>query len=296
MRIGIAQEVPGRTCPLGHGIRLTLCRASTAGTGCIYPVCHGCQRRLTVVRRLIGLHLRQLQRKLALVKRHIAALLTLYNRNWLSPVTLSGEYPVAELEVGLAVADALLLEESNDLLLCVRHGQSVQEVGIYQRSRRNIGIYLLLYADRASRNDLDDREVKFLCKVPVSLIMCGNRHDCTGSVGHQHIVRNPDRNLLAIHGICRSQSVDLYSGLILRKLGTLKVRLLRRLLPVSHESVIIPDFILVLIDDRMLRGNNHVGRAEQGVRSRRVDAELIFLARQCEIHLRTGGLSDPVSL
>ena len=126
--------------------------------------------------------------------------------------------------------------------------------------------------------------------------MRGNRHDCTGSVGHKNIVRNPDRNLLAIHGVCRSQSVNLHSRLILCKLGALEVRLLRRLLPVSHESVIIPDFILVLIDDRMLRGNNHVGRAEQSVRSRRVDAELILLARQGEIHFRTGGLSDPVSL
>ena len=94
-RIRIAQEIPGRTCPLRHGIRLSLSRAATAGAGGINPVSHKCQRRLPVVGRHIAVHLRQLQRKFTLVDRHIAAFLTVYDRNRLSPVTLSGEDPVS---------------------------------------------------------------------------------------------------------------------------------------------------------------------------------------------------------
>ena len=208
MGIRIAQEIPGRACPLGHGIRLSLRGASAAGTGGIHPFRYGRQprgnvvnpddivreygadtlrtyemfigaslssrrlrsrdrwyspiplwppaetprclwahrtpppeaskaarsphitagwsiprcicfipgsgtdsstirsrcpvrsliKRLPVVCGLIGLHLRKHQRQLALRKRYIAALFTLYNGNGFAPVTLSGKHPVPKLK------------------------------------------------------------------------------------------------------------------------------------------------------------------------------------------------------
>ena len=38
MRVDIAEEVPGRACPLWHGVRLPLCGSTATRTGGINPV------------------------------------------------------------------------------------------------------------------------------------------------------------------------------------------------------------------------------------------------------------------
>ena len=64
--------------------------------------------RFAVVRRLVALDLREQERKLILRQRHPAARRALYHRDGLAPVALAGEYPVAQLEVRLGMADALV--------------------------------------------------------------------------------------------------------------------------------------------------------------------------------------------
>ena len=125
IRICIAQEIPGRPCPLGHGIGLPLCRPAAAGTGCIDPISHQRQRRLSGICGHITLHFRQFQRQFTLIKRHIAALLTVYDRDWLAPVTLSGEYPVTQFKVCLGTAHTLFFQNGNHLLFGIRHAESV---------------------------------------------------------------------------------------------------------------------------------------------------------------------------
>ena len=125
MRINIPQEIPGRTRPLGHGVRFPLGRATAAGTGSVHPVRYGRQRRFSIVGGLIGLHLRQGQGQLTLVNGHKSALFTFHNGNRFPPVTLPGEHPIPQFEVGLTGPDAFLLQECYDLLLGIRHGQTV---------------------------------------------------------------------------------------------------------------------------------------------------------------------------
>ena len=95
VRIGITQEIPGRSSPLRHCIGLTLCRTTTAWTSRIYPVGHCCKRRFSVVCRHITFYFRKKQRQLALIDRHIPTFIAVNNRNRLPPVTLTGEYPVS---------------------------------------------------------------------------------------------------------------------------------------------------------------------------------------------------------
>ena len=121
-------------------------------------------------------------------------------------------------------------------------------------------------------------------------------HDRSGSVGHQNIVGNPDRNLLAIDRINRSQTLDLHAGLLLGKLCTLKIRLLGCLVTICRNHIPVFQFILVFINDRMLRGYNHVSNTEQCVTAGRVYTKLILLALDGEIHLGTLGFTDPVLL
>ena len=47
-------------------------------------------------------------------------------------------------------------------------------------------------------DDLDDRNIKFLCKFKVTVIMSRNAHDCTGTVICKDVVRQPDWCLCAI--------------------------------------------------------------------------------------------------
>ena len=296
LRIRVAQEVPGGACPLGHGVRLPLGRATATGTGGVHPVLHGRQRGFAVVRWLVGLHLGQHQGQFAFVQRHEAAFLAFHDGNGLAPVALSGEHPVTELEVGLALAQALLLQPLCNLFLGIRHGQAVQEIGIHQDSTLHIRIHRLLDADGASCHHLDDGQVELLGEVPVPLVMGGHSHDGACTIGHQYIVGNPDRYLLAVHGIGGGEAVDLHAGLVLGQLRALEVGLLGRLLPVGHQIVVIPNLIFILFNQRMLRGHHHIGSAEEGVRPGGVDAQLLLLSGEGEVHLRALRLAYPVLL
>ena len=121
-------------------------------------------------------------------------------------------------------------------------------------------------------------------------------HDCSGSVGHQNIIGNPDRNLLAVDRIDGGQTFDLHAGLLLGKLCSLKIRLLGCLVAVCRNHIPVFQFILVFVDDRMLRGYNHVSNTEQCIAAGRVYTKLILLALDGEIHLGALGFADPVLL
>ncbi len=109
--IHITQEIPGRTCPLRHGIGLSLCRAAAGRALAVYPVGDGCQRRFSSTRRLVGFHFRQLQRKLFFRNRNISALRAVYNGNRLAPVTLTGEYPVTQFVIDRLASNPHLLDD-----------------------------------------------------------------------------------------------------------------------------------------------------------------------------------------
>ena len=49
--------------------------------------------------------------------------------------------------------------------------------------------------------DCGNREIKHPGKLKVALIPAGNSHDGSGSVPHQYIVRDPNRNLSARYRI-----------------------------------------------------------------------------------------------
>src|SRR5699024_1961677 len=97
--IHIAEEVPGRSCPLRHGIGLSLGWGTAAWAGSIYPLVNSRQRRFSCTGRLIGFYFWKGQRKLVFRNRHVSAFWTVDDRNRLAPVTLTGEYPVTELVI-----------------------------------------------------------------------------------------------------------------------------------------------------------------------------------------------------
>ena len=94
--------------------------------------------------------------------------------------------------------------------------------------------------------------MKFLCKLPVSLIMCRNCHDRTGTIAHQYIIRYPDRNFFSVDRIDCSQTVNCHTSLVFCKLRPLKIRLSGSLLAVCNDFLPVFNLILVLIQIWML--------------------------------------------
>ena len=59
----------------------------------------------------------------------------------------------------------------------------------------------------------DDRQAEFQRKSKIAFIVTGHGHDCTSTVSHQNIIRDPDRNAGLIHridGISASKNTRLF--------------------------------------------------------------------------------------
>ena len=143
---------------------------------------------------------------------------------------------------------------------------------------------------------LNDRNVKSVCEIPVSLVMRGNRHDRACAVSHHYIVSDKDRDLLAVDGVYCLKSLDLKTGLILDQLCSLKLGLLGALVSVSVDGVHIGNAVLILVDHRMLGSHDHESHAEKRIGTGRIDLKFLIDAVDCEIHKSAGGFADPVNL
>ena len=183
VRIHVAQEVPRGAGPLGHGVGFALGRSAALRAGRVDPVGDLGDGRFAVVGRLIAFHLRQKQRKLLLRQRHPAARRAFHHRDRLAPVALTGEYPVAQLEVCLGMADTLVCDPFLHGGDGVLHGHAVEEAGVYHKA----GIVLerkRFLGDIAALHDLNDRQTEFGGKLPVALVVAGNAHNSARTVAH----------------------------------------------------------------------------------------------------------------
>ena len=293
MRIHISEVVPRRACPLGHGVGLAVCLFAAAGASCLYPVGHICEGRLTGVGGLVALYHRELQRQLGLGQRYIAAALALDDRDGLAPVALTGEHPVAQLEVDLLMSDALLGEELGDLLLSLINGQTVEDARVDHNAGGAVGERLLL--DVAALDDLDDREVEFLRELPVAGIVSRYRHDSAGAVGDQNVVGDEDRYLSAVHGVDGCDALELHAGLVLVHLGALEVALLGGLSLISLDLVEVRELVSPLLDVRVLGGYDHVGGAVESIGTGGVYQQLVACGG-VELDLRAVAPAYPVLL
>ena len=107
VRIDITQEVPGRTCPLRHGIGLSSCIASAFRALAFYKGINLSQRRFTLHTRLKVFYLRQTKRQLLIRNRNNTTVITVNDWNRLAPVSLTVECPVFHLELNTCTANAL---------------------------------------------------------------------------------------------------------------------------------------------------------------------------------------------
>ena len=125
--------------------------------------------------------------------------------------------------------------------------------------------------------------------------MTGHAHDDAGAVAHEDVVGDKDGQSLVGHGVRRLDALQTHAGLFLVQLAALKVGLVGGLVLIRCHGVPIFDVALPLLQQGVLRRDDHIGGAEQGVGAGGVHRHLIAHVG-VEGDLRTGGASDPVAL
>ena len=125
--------------------------------------------------------------------------------------------------------------------------------------------------------------------------MCRNRHDGTGSVIHHNVVGDENRNFLSVYRVDAVASGE-YAGLLLRQRSSLDFGLVLTFFLICFYCSFILRAVSEFRYKRMFRGQNHVGYAEQRVRTRGVNLKLLFEVLNLKGHFRTGGTADPVLL
>ena len=294
VRIHVAQEIPARAGPLRHGVGLALGRAAALRAGGVDPVGHLAERTLAVVGGLIAVHLREHERELILRDRHPAALRAVDERDRLAPVTLAAEDPVAQLVVDLFLAEALL----HDVFLHggdgFFNGHAVEEAGVDHDGAVVLGDEGFL-RHVAAGDDLDDRQAELRSKLPVALVVARNAHDDAGAVAHEDVVRDEHGQRLVRHGVHDLDALETDAGLFLVELAALKIGLVRSLFLIGGHGVPVGNVRLPLLEQRMLRRNDHVRRAEERIGTGGVDGDIVADIG-LERDLRAGGAADPVAL
>lgn len=121
-------------------------------------------------------------------------------------------------------------------------------------------------------------------------------HNSTGAVTHHDIIRNVNRDFLAVDRIDGNESVDSDPRLVFDQLRPLKLGFFRTFFLVSIQSIHVADRRTVLFDNRMFRRDDHEGNAEQSVRACGIDAQRILCTFERKVHKCAAGFADPVDL
>jgi hypothetical protein len=138
----------------------------------------------------------------------------------------------------------------------------------------------------------DDRQLELHRELVVAFVVRRDGHDGAGTVAHQHVVGDPDGHARAVDGIDGVGAAE-DAGLFLGQIGALEVALGRGGLAVGVDRR--PVFRGGEgLDQRVLRGEDHVGAAEERVRAGGEDLQRSGAGRfEGEQNLRAVAAADP---
>src|SRR6056297_2214843 len=124
------------------------------------------------------------------------------HRKGFTPVALTRKEPVAKFIVYAFGPNAIFFQPPNHFLFRLSYFKAIQKITV--NSRAFTGIRFTLKILRRL-NRADNRQIKCLGKLPVTLILPWNCHNRAGPIMSQYIVGNPDGYLLSIYridGVC----------------------------------------------------------------------------------------------
>ena len=249
---------------------------------------------------------------------HVAAAVAVDHRDGVAPVALAGDEPVAQAELDLLAAAAVLAEPRDDGVDALGVLAALEAGELAGLDEVALGVHGVVPVDGADANALlvlelrvervvllaDDRhdvEVVLLGELEVALVAAGHAHDRAGAVVHEHVVGDPDRRGTAgdrVDDVAAREDAVLLAG------GTLSVDG-RDLLRGGLELL---EVVLVLGAGDELRGERALGReqeerhAEDRVGTGREDGDLsVGGGHAVGVGEREGdlgalGAADPVAL
>ena len=176
--------------------------------------------------------------------------------------------------------------------LFYRH--AIEEAGVYHDARVVLEDKGLL-GDVAAPDHLHDGQAEGRGEVPVPLVVARHAHDDAGAVAHEDVVGDEEGDALAVGGVHGLDTLEADASFLLVQFAPLKVGFSRGLRLVGGYLVPVLNLALPLLQIGVLRGNDHVGHAEEGVAPGGVDRQLVAVGGG-EVHLRALGPADPVAL
>ncbi len=278
LRREIAVEVPGRVHEGVHGVRLAPGFPSAPRAGRAHERLHLLERVSALARE--GRVGREDDRQLVVGHRLHAVLLAVDDRDRRAPVALPADEPVLEAVRGRGLADALLPRPLGHLRDGLVGGHAVEgpavddEAGAVVRGRHRGAVQALALG-------LDDDahlEAVLAGELEVALVVGGDGHDGAGAVAHQHEVADPDRDLLVrerVRGVAAGEDTFLLDPALEARPAVLGPQPGDLLL--ARGRVLLPREQAV--DHRVLRGEDHEGRAPDGVDAGREDADRLAARR-----------------
>ena len=174
------------------------------------------------------------------------------------------------------------------------HGHAVQEAGIYHDARVVLEDKGLL-RDVAALDHLHNGQAEGRGEVPVPLVVARHAHDNAGAVAHEDVVGDKQGDVLAVGGVHGLDALEPDARLLLVQLAPLEVGLPGGLGLVGGDFIPVLNLALPLFQEGVLRGDDHIGHAEEGVAPGGVDRQLVAVGGG-EVHLRALGTADPVPL
>ena len=146
VRISIAPEIPATTSIAIKSISLT--RHFFAVNDDFHEFFGFGESATTRAVRFIIVNFRQHNWKLVFWNRMRIAIFVVSDRNWRAPVTLARNEPVAHAISNLFLANALLLEPSNNLFTCIRALLAIKCARIYELAFAMIALVIIFGTER----------------------------------------------------------------------------------------------------------------------------------------------------
>ena len=179
----------------------------------------------------------------------------MYDRDWLSPVSLTREYPVTQFEVHCCASDSTLFDHMWSFFLQYRRFLSIPFSGIDHCSDSIcVSLCHILNLFSVFCNYLDDRNIELCSKFKVTVIMSRYTHNCSCTIVSKYIIRQPDWNFRPVDWIDCIATCE-YTCLFLI-LHTIYIRLHRSIINVLFYcfSCLV---ICKALSQFMLRCQNH---------------------------------------
>ena len=275
--VGVAQVVPRAAGEGVHGVGLAARRlaAHRAGArGKLLVRCQGLTRsKVDVFGEAHG--------QVLFGDGHNATLIAVDGGDGVTPIALAADEPVPQAELDFALAATHGLELGDDGFLgrgVLAAHEAGELAGLHEDALGGHGLGPVDARDNAALlilelrvkgvvfgdDDGDDGKIVLLGKLEVALVAAGDGHDGTSAIVRNDVVRNPNRDLLAVDGVHHIAAGE-GAVLLLAALSALDGSDLLGVIDHLHDSFLVRSALNEALEDGALGGEQEEAAAKERV-------------------------------